>query len=200
MKKVTFIVLSAIMIQLVQAEGDAASGQSKAAVCAACHGPEGNSINPEWPKLAGQHPSYIVKQLADFRSGARKNPTMNSMATSLNDQDMADLSVFYAAQERTQGLADPQHVEAGARLYRGGNVETGVPACMSCHSPTGAGNPAAGFPALSGQHANYTAVQLRAYRSGERINDKGEIMRTIARRLTEAEIETVSSYLNGLHK
>lgn len=186
-------------MQGVQAQGDAASGQSKATVCAACHGPDGNSPNPEWPKLAGQHPGYIIKQLADFKSGARKNPTMNSVAASLSDQDMADLSVFYAAEEPVQGLADPEYVEAGARLYRGGNVETGVPACMACHSPTGGGNPVAGFPALSGQHAGYTTIQLRAYKSGERANDQGEIMRTIAKRLTEAEIEAVSSYLDGLH-
>ena len=200
MKKIVLIVLSMVVFQAVQAQGDVASGQAKAAVCAACHGPEGNSPNPEWPKLAGQHPSYTVKQLADFKSGARSNPTMNSIAASLSEQDMADLSVFYAAQERTQGLADPELVKTGAKVYRGGNLETGVPACMACHSPTGVGNTAAGFPALGGQHARYTATQLQAYSAGERANDKGEIMRTIAKRMTKTEIEAVSSYVDGLHQ
>ncbi len=199
MKKIAVIVFSTVIFQVAQAQGDAAAGQSKAAVCVACHGLDGNSPNPEWPKLAGQHPGYIVKQLVDFKSGARNNPTMNSIAASLSDQDIDDLSAFYAAQEPTQGLADPELVKAGAKLYRGGNIETGVPACMACHSPTGAGNPAAGFPMLGGQHASYTAAQLRAYRLGERANDQGEIMRTLSKRLTEAEIEAVSSYLDGLH-
>lgn len=199
MKEIAFIIFSTMVFQAANAQGDAAAGRSKAAVCAACHGPDGNSVTPEWPKIAGQHPGYIVKQLADFKSGARRNSTMSPIAASLSDQDIADLSVFYAAQQRTQGLADPEFIKAGARLYRGGNVDNGVPACMACHGPRGAGNPAAGFPALNDQHASYTAAQLRAYKSGERSNDKEEMMRIIAKRLTDTEIQATSSYIDGLH-
>ena len=197
MKEIALIIF--MVFQAAHAQGDTAAGRSKAAVCAACHGPDGNSVTPEWPKIAGQHPGYIVKQLADFKSGARRDPTMSPIAASLSDQDIADLSIFYAAQERTQGLADPEFVKAGARLYRGGNVDSGVPACMACHGPRGAGNPAAGFPALNGQHASYTAAELRAYKSGERSNDEKEMMRIIAKRLTDTEIQAVSSYIDGLH-
>jgi cytochrome c553 len=199
MKEIAFIIFSIMVFQAANAQGNAAAGRSKAAVCAACHGPDGNSVTPEWPKIAGQHPGYIIKQLTDFKSGARRDPTMSPIAASLSDQDIADLSIFYAAQERTQGLADPEFVKAGARLYRGGNVDNGVPACMACHGPRGAGNPAAGFPALNGQHASYTAAQLGAYKSGKRGNDEKEMMRTIAKRLTDTEIQAVSSYIDGLH-
>jgi cytochrome c553 len=201
MKKILLAIVSTIIMtfQVIQAQGDAEAGKTKAEVCATCHGPAGNSVTPEWPKLAGQHAAYIGKQLSDFKSGVRKNPTMSPMAAPLSEQDMADLGTFYAAQNRTTDSADPELVKAGEKLYRGGNSETGVPACMACHGPAGAGNPAAGFPALSGQHAAYTAIQLQAYKSGERTNDKAGMMRTIAGRMSDAEIKAVSSYIAGLH-
>jgi cytochrome c553 len=182
-----------------QAKGDIEAGKNKSVTCGACHGPDGNSVVPEWPKLAGQHASYLTKQIKDFKSGSRKNPVMSPVSSPLSDQDIEDLSAYFASQKRTIGSADPKLVEAGERLYRGGNAETGVPACMSCHGPAGTGNPAAGFPALDGQHAAYTATQLRVYQSGERNDNPAAMMRTIAAKMTEEEIEAVSSYIEGLH-
>ena len=191
--------MAVVISNITFGEGAAEAGKTKAATCAACHGPDGNSTTPEWPKLAGQHGAYLAKQLKDFKSGVRKNPVMSPMASPLGDQDIEDLSAFYSAQKSTPGSADPKYVKAGEQLYRGGNAETGVPACMACHGPAGSGNPAAGYPALRGQHAAYTATQLRALKSGERSNDANSVMRTIAAKMTEPEIEAVASYIEGLH-
>ncbi len=180
--------------------GDPAAGQPKSAVCETCHGGTGNSLAPEWPKLAGQHAEYLVKQLLDLKSGARKSPVMGPMAEPLGEADIADLAAFYAGQSLELGAADPDLVKTGERLYRAGNRESGLPACMACHGPAGRGNPAAGFPSLRGQHAAYTAIQLRAYRSGERRNDRAAMMRQISSRITDAEIEAVSSYIQGLYR
>lgn len=180
------------------AAGDASAGKSKASTCAGCHGADGNSANPIWPKLAGQHAGYTVKQLQDFKSGARENATMKPMATALSEQDMQDLAAYYTAQQIQYGEADPALVDQGEKLYRGGNKASGVSACMACHGPAGKGNPAANFPALAGQHAEYTAIQLKAFRSGARANDYGGMMRNIASRMTDAEIEAVASYIQGL--
>lgn len=174
-------------------------GQQKAAVCAGCHGADGNSVTPDWPKLAGQHSSYIVAQLQAFKAGVRKNPMMNPMAANLSDADMAALAGYFSSQKLQYGEATPESVEAGQKLYRGGNPSSGVPACMACHGPRGSGNPAAGYPSLHGQHSKYTATQLKAYRSGERATDPNAMMRTIAARLTDAEIEAVAGYIQGLH-
>ncbi|MDQ3563073.1 MAG: cytochrome c4 [Pseudomonadota bacterium] len=193
-----FIAFLVVALALVPAEGQASptAGEAKAAVCAACHGERGNSQNPEWPKLAGQHPNYLAQQLRDFKSGVRKDEVMSPMAAPLSETDITDIAEFYSAQKRPTGMADPGLVEPGERLYRGGNATTGVPACMSCHGPAGAGNPAAGFPALSGQHAAYTRNQLHAYRSLERKN--GQTMQAIATRMSASEIEAVASYIAGL--
>lgn len=180
------------------AAGDAAAGQQKSATCAACHGNDGNSANPEWPTLAGQHEKYLVKQLMEFKSGARVNATMNGMAAGLSDQDMADLAAYYSKQTVTPGEADPELVELGQQLYRGGNMVTGVAACTACHGPTGSGNPEAQFPALAGQHALYLENQLKAFRAGQRANDAGQMMRNIAAKMSDAEIQAVSSYIQGL--
>jgi len=192
---IAFLVV-AVVLAAADVRADAAAGEAKAAVCAACHGERGNSRNPEWPKLAGQHPNYLAQQLRDFKSGARKNEVMSPMAAPLSETDIADIAEFYSAQKRQTGMADPGLVEAGERLYRGGNAATGVPACMACHGPAGAGNPAAGFPALSSQYAAYTRNQLHAYRSSERPN--GQTMQAIAARMSESEIEAVASYIEGL--
>ncbi len=178
---------------------DLQAGKEKAVLCAACHGADGNSVNPVWPKLAGQHPKYLEKQLHDFKSGKRKNTNMSPMAAPLSDQDIADLALWFSTQKHKPGAADPALVELGSRIYRGGIPEKGVPACTGCHSPTGAGNPGAGYPALSGQHAEYTKIQLEAFRKGERSNDPAGIMRTIASGLSDQEIEALSSYVSGLH-
>lgn len=182
------------------AAGDAAAGKAKSATCAGCHGMDGNSVNPEWPNLAGQHARYIAKQLADFKAGKdRNNATMSGMVAALNEQDMANLAAYFSSLPRKQGAADKSLVEAGQKLYRGGNPATGVAACIGCHGPTGAGNPAANFPALSGQHSKYVENQLKAFRSGERKNDAGKMMRNIAGKMTDEEIKAVAAYVQGLH-
>ena len=200
MKKIAFAALAIFgAMGAAHAAGDAVAGKAKAASCAACHGADGNSANPAWPKLAGQHADYIAKQLAEFKSGARQDPTMSAMAAPLSPQDMADLGAFYATQTIKPGVADETKVALGEKIYRGGNSASGVSACMSCHGPTGAGNPAANFPAVSGQHAAYTAAQLHAFKKGARANDAGQMMRNIAAKMTDAEIEAVSEYIAGLH-
>lgn len=181
------------------AAGDATAGKAKAMACASCHGADGNSANPEWPKLAGQHAKYVAKQLADFKNGNRKNAMMAPMAAPLSEQDMADIAAYFESQALKGGQADPALVEAGEKLYRGGNATTGVAACMACHGPNGMGNPQANFPRLSGQHAAYTVLQLKAFRAGERANDAGKMMQNIAARMTDAEIQAVASYIEGLH-
>ncbi len=183
----------------IQAAGDAAKGQAKAAACAACHGADGNSTNPDWPKVAGQHPKYVEKQLMDFKAGRRVNAMMTGMVAPLSEQDMADLAAFYAAKAPTGGFASEERVALGEKIYRGGNAATGVPACMSCHGPTGAGDPLGAIPALSGQHAKYIAAQLIAFREGERSNDPKAMMRDVARWMTREEIQAVAEYVAGLH-
>ena len=180
------------------AEGDVAAGKEKSQVCAACHGVDGNSPNPVWPKLAGQHAEYIVKQLNDYKSGARENAQMSPMAVNLNDQDMQDLAVYYSSQKIKHGKADPAALELGEKIYRAGSIEAGVPACTACHGPNGRGNPAAQYPALGGQHAAYTQVQLNAFRDSTRTNDSHSVMRTIVGRMTDEEIKAVSEYIQGL--
>lgn len=181
------------------ATGDLAAGKSKAAACAACHGADGNSANPEWPKLAAQHDKYLVKQLTNFKAGERNNAMMAPMAAGLSEQDMADIAAYYASQTMSTGTADPKLVAEGEKLYRGGNATSGVAACIACHAPNGMGNPQANFPRLSGQHAAYIVNQLKAFRAGERANDAGKMMQNIAARMTDAEMQAVASYIEGLH-
>jgi len=177
------------------AEGSAEAGQQKSAVCMACHGPDGNSLNPEWPNLAGQHASYIVAQLEAFKSGERQNALMSPMAVGLTEEDMLDLAAYYEAQAPAALEADPALVEAGRQLYVGGDQESGIAACIACHGPTGRGNPMALYPVISGQHATYSASTLRAYASGERAN---AMMQEIAARMSEEDIAAVSAYIQGL--
>ena len=181
------------------AAGDAEAGKVKSAMCAACHGADGNSPAPNFPKLAGQHADYIVKQLSDFKGGARTDATMNAMAAPLTDEDMANLGAFYASQKGSVGKAAEDKVEQGQMLYRAGNTASGVTACGACHGSTGAGNPMSKFPGLSGQHADYVALQLKNFRSGARANDAGSMMRAIAKKMTDAEIDAVAQYVQGLH-
>ncbi len=183
----------------VLAAGDAAAGKAKSGTCAGCHGVDGNSANPEWPTLAGQHAKYIAKQLKDFKAGDRNNAMMAGMAAPLSEQDMADLAAFFASQSAKPGAADESLFELGQKLYRGGNPTTGVAACIGCHGPTGTGNPQANFPSLAGQHAKYVENQLYAFKKGERSNDAGKMMRSIAGKMTEEEIKAVASYVQGLH-
>lgn len=181
------------------AAGNAAAGKAKTATCVACHGVDGNSAAPNFPKLAGLDAGYIAKQLADFKSGARKDPTMTAMVAALSKKDMEDIGAYYANQKRSPGVAaaDPDTIEKAKLLYRGGSPRMEIPACMGCHGPAGAGIPSR-FPAVSGQHAAYSQKQLLDFKSGARSND-GNVMGPIAFKLSEAEIKAVAEYMAGLH-
>ena len=187
-------------VQIVEAAGHVEAGKAKAQVCAACHGADGNSANPDWPNLAGQHAGYISKQLADFKAGEqRKDPVMSGQAANLSPQDMADLGAYFATLTPAGGFVSKERLPLGERIYRGGNRESNVPACIACHGPNGAGDPMAGFPALSGQRAAYTARQLMAFRSAARANDRDRTMRTASRWLSDEEIQALAEYVSGLH-
>ena len=192
-------IASLALLGAAHAAGDATAGKTKSAMCAACHGADGNSPAPNFPTLAGQHPDYITKQLMAFKGGERTDATMNAMAAALSEQDMADIAAFYATQTGTAGKAAADKVELGETLYRAGNMASGVAACAACHGPTGSGNPMANFPSLNGQHADYTVAQLKNFRSGARANDAGSMMRGVAGKMTDAEIEAVAQYIQGLN-
>ncbi|MCP2024173.1 c-type cytochrome [Pseudomonas laurylsulfatiphila] len=182
--------------------GDAKAGQAKAAVCGACHGPDGNSMAPNFPKLAGQGERYLTKQLHDIKSGKRTVLEMTGLLTNLSDQDLADIAAYFASQKGSVGAADPKVVARGEALFRGGDLAKGLPACTGCHSPNGAGNAPAGFPHLGGQHAQYVAKQLTDFRKeeGGRTNDGDtKPMQSIAKKLSDEDIAAVSSYIQGLH-
>ncbi|MCW8883292.1 MAG: cytochrome c4 [Sedimenticola sp.] len=191
------IVLAMVVVN-AQAAGDAAAGKTKSATCLACHGADGNSANAVWPKLAGQHPNYIKKQLQEFKGGARKNDLMSPMAMPLSDQDMDDLAAYFSSQTQAPGTATADSVELGGKIYRAGNASTNVAACMACHGPTGSGNPSAKFPRISGQHAAYIEKTLKDFRSGDRTNDNAKMMQNVVFRMTDKEIAAVAQYLQGL--
>ena len=207
MKKV--VILAALMMgwtQVASAQlvGDAERGAELVATCAACHGADGNSPAPAFPKLAGLGEKYLLKQMQDIRDGARPVPTMAGQVDGKTDQELADMAAFYDSQTRSGAQADPALVELGERVYRAGIAERNVAACTACHSPNGKGNAPAGFPGLAGQHADYIAAQLKAYRKGYqdesgRTNDGDTmIMRSNAFGLSDMEIEAVASYASGL--
>ena len=180
--------------------GDAAAGQAKTAVCGACHGPDGNSMAPNFPKLAGQGDRYLLKQLHEIKDGKRQVLEMTGLLANLNDQDLADIAAYYSSQKNSVGAADPALVAQGEALFRGGNLEKGMPACTGCHSPDGQGNAAAGFPHLGGQHASYIEKQLTDFREGDRTNDGDSmIMRGIAAKMSNKDIKALASYIQGLH-
>lgn len=182
------------------AQGNASAGESKAAVCSACHGNAGQSTIGENPKLAGQNAKYLIKQMQDIKSGARTVPLMTGLLNNSSDQDMADMAAYFAAQEVTLEGANPELVELGESIYKAGIAKLNVAACSACHSPTGQGNAQAGFPALGGQHSQYTINQLKAFRAGERSNDGNPMpMRIVSERLTDKEIEALASYISGLN-
>jgi len=196
----TLGLLTSFVLNPVYAVGDAEAGKTKSASCAACHSADGNSVNPEWPKLAGQHAGYLAKQLHYFTDGERENSVMSGMAAGLSEQDREDLGAYYASQQVKIGTADPELVEFGQKIYRSGNAESGVAPCMGCHGPNGAGNPAANYPALRGQHAKYVEIQLRGFANGKRVNENAKkMMQILSSRMTEREIRAVASYIQGLH-
>ncbi|HEY3785707.1 MAG TPA: c-type cytochrome [Steroidobacteraceae bacterium] len=188
-------------------DGTVQAGTTKTAVCSSCHGPNGNSTNPQWPRLAGQSAVYIAEQLRLFKGTERNNPVMMPMASSLSDQDIDDIAVYYEAQT-PQGLeADPSYWKAGESLYRHGDSSRNIPACMACHGPDGRGNLAAGYPALRTQQSVYVMKQLHDYASGARYagaknpataSRNGVMMLTIAKRLSAEDIRNVASYVQGL--
>jgi cytochrome c553 len=188
------------------AAGDAAAGASKAAPCAACHGADGNSAAPNFPKLAGQSAKYLSKQITDIKTGVRPVPEMMGMVENLSKQDIEDLAAFYASKKGSVNQAKKDLVVKGEQIYRGGIREKGVPACAACHAPDGIGNSPAGFPRLGGQHADYVAKQLKAYRAAADGDATGRVtdgdtkpMRSIAARLSDGEIAALASYISGLH-
>ena len=185
---------------LAHAAGDAAAGQGKIAMCSACHNADGNSMVPNFPKLAGQGERYLLKQMHDIKSGARPVVEMTGMLDAMTEQDLADIAAWYASQKGTIGAADPALVEHGEALYRGGKLVDGVPACTGCHSPNGEGLDLAVYPKLNGQHADYIAKQLTDFREDNRTNDgDAMIMRSIATKLSNKDIKALSSYINGLN-
>ena len=180
--------------------GDASAGQAKTAVCGACHGPDGNSAAPNFPKLAGQGERYLLKQLTDIKDGKRQVLEMTGQLTNLSEQDLADIAAYYAKQKNSVGAADPKLVERGQALFRGGELSKGLPACTGCHSPDGVGNAPAGFPHLGGQHADYIEKQLIGFREGDRTNDGDSMtMRSISAKLSNKDIKALASYIQGLH-
>ena len=174
-------------------------------VCAACHGADGNSPTPANPTLAGQHADYLTLQLMHFKTGARSNPIMAGMAANLSPGDMTALGIYFSQQKpKSMEARDPVLVRAGQRLFRGGNLATGVPACAGCHAPTGIGIPSR-YPRLSFQYADYTYAQLKAFKAGERGMDRegkdvnGRVMAQVAGRMSDEEMRAVADYAAGLH-
>ena len=208
-KILNFVIVSCCIITPVAAfsSGDATAGESKVIMCAGCHGGDGNSVVPSFPKLAGQGEKYLTKQLKDVKYGRRKIASMTGILDSFSEQDLSDMAAFYASKEMQISGAQEEKLQLGEAIYRGGNIETGVPACTGCHSPSGQGNSPAGYPMLGGQYAQYTAKQLRAWRTGAhdpendgaRNNDgDSKIMRGVAEHMSDIEIDAVANFIAGL--
>ena len=178
--------------------GDVEAGKSKSIVCSACHGQDGNSINPLWPSLAGQHKQYTIHTLRAYQNGTRVDAVMQAQVIALTEQDLEDIAAYYNAQTMQKKDYDYGLAKKGESLYRGGNASTGVAACIACHGPTGRGNPGAGYPSLAGQHAEYTADALKGYIKTERKAGLNDMMQSLAPRLTAEEIEAVSEYIQAL--
>ncbi|MDP4490542.1 MULTISPECIES: c-type cytochrome [Pseudoalteromonas] len=187
-------------------DGDAEAGKAKSATCAACHGPDGNAPVTMYPKIAGQHADYIYKQLQEFKLGmtsggneGRMDPVMSGMAMPLSDQDMKDLAAYFSSLSMSSGSTPEDVVAVGQKLYKAGDAERGIPACAACHGPRGNGTSLAKFPKVSFQHPEYIKSQLEKFRDGTRNNDMNGMMRDIAQKLTDKDIEVLSKYLGGLH-
>jgi cytochrome c553 len=193
------------------AAGDAAAGEGKVAVCAACHGADGNSMAPTFPKLAGLGEAYLLKQMQDIKAGSRAVVEMTGLLNAMSDQDLADIAAYFSSKTTQLSGAKPLTLKVnsgvevdglalGEQLYRAGKSDVGMPACTGCHSPRGQGNGPAGYPRLSGQHADYIEKQLRAFRAGERTNDGDQkTMRDVAKNLSDAEIKALANYVSGLN-
>ena len=205
MKKLALI-LSLLASCSVWAQGSIEAGKAKSQTCVACHGADGNSQLAMYPKLAGQHAKYIEKQLKDLKLGmtsggkqGRYDPVMSGMAMPLTEQDMQDLSAYYASLPISNNTTPENVVEKGKVLYSAGDAERGLTACIACHGPRGNGTELSGFPKISGQHADYIKAQLEKFRDSKRENDMNAMMRDIAKKLTDEDIDTLSKYVGGLH-
>ena len=198
MKKLLISLIVSVGLMSAAQAGDAVAGKTKAATCGACHGADGNSLAPNFPKIAGQGERYLVKQITEIKNGDRQVPEMLGFVMGLSETDIADIAAYYASQKASGGAADAALVEAGKRIFLGGNEATGVPACIACHSADGKGIAAAGFPRVAGQHATYTEKQLMDFYNAKRTNDASNVMRDIASRMHMDEIKAVSSYIQGL--
>ena len=197
-----YILLVALNLINPAYSSDIAKGKELSVSCAACHGDNGISLNPVWPKLAGQNPKYLASQLYEFRKGAegnRNNAVMYGIAMTLSDSDIEDLSAYYASLESKVGLTQDKYLDLGRNIYRGGNMEIKIQACISCHGPNGQGNYAAAIPMLSGQHSQYTYQQLKNFQASVRSNDYNKMMRNIVHRMTDEEMKAVASYIEGLY-
>jgi len=196
---VTFVAMAALAaVGSVNAAGNKEAGKTKSASCAACHGADGNSASAVNPKLAGQSAAYLVKQMKEFKSKKRDNATMFGMVAALSDQDMEDIAAYFASNKAKAGAADEKLVTRGQLIYRAGDDSKGLPACIGCHGPAGKGIPSARFPALAGQHGDYTVSQLKAFSLGARANDAGKMMQTVAGKMNAADMKAVASYIEGL--
>lgn len=192
-----------LLCQHAYADSNVEAGKKKAIPCFACHGPTGNTNVSEWPKLASQQETYLAKQLIDFHQGkdsGRYNETMTPNAVNLTDEDIHDLAAYFASLKGDVGATQPKYIELGELLYRGGDSSRKIPACMACHGPAGSGLSSAIFPRLAGQNIQYTILQLKAFRSGERHNDLNSMMRISAQNLTDDDITALANYINGLHQ
>lgn len=183
--------------QTTYAQGNPEAGQEKAALCGGCHGEDGNATAPIFPKLAAQHASYLKKQLHEFKSGKRVEPTMNAMAEPLSDEDIEDISAYYAS--RALAHESGHSNAAGEKLYKSGDAKTGIPACSGCHGPKGSGNAPAMFPRVGGQYAAYIDKTLHDFKAGERANDMNAMMRAVAQKLTDEDISALSEYIESLN-
>lgn len=205
MKYTIFVcfLFSCFLLTLSYAKTGSISFTKRIADCAVCHGQDGNSpVNNSWPKLAEQNANYLIKQLTDFHAGEKRgryNPIMSALLASLSEKEMIKLANYYATLSASIDTAAENLLPLGQQLYRGGDYARGIPACLACHGPAGLGNPPAGFPRLSGQHAAYIASQLKAFRSATRSNDKLHMMTMIAQKMNDTDIEAVANYVSGLY-
>ncbi|WP_319535914.1 c-type cytochrome [uncultured Vibrio sp.] len=205
MKKLALI-LSVLASCSVWAQGSIEAGKAKSQTCVACHGADGNSAIAMYPKLAGQHAKYLEKQLQDLKLGmtsggkqGRYDPVMSGMAMPLSDEDIADLSAYFASLPTSENSTPENVVEKGKVLYTAGDAERGLTACIACHGARGNGTELSGFPKISGQHADYIKAQLTKFRDASRGNDMNAMMRDIAKKMTDEDIEVLSQYVGGLH-
>ncbi len=200
MKKLISLIIVCLGFSSIAVAADASAGKSKAAACVACHGNDGNSTNPIWPKLAGQNASYLEKQMNNFKKGpTRTDPTMNGMIMAVSEKDFADIAAYFASNQVTAQVVDEKYIALGEKLYRAGDATRKIAACAACHGPSGEGLPAAKFPSLAGQHPEYIIKQLKAFRDGNRTNDPNGMMQNLTAMMSDKQMLAIAHYVAGLH-